>query len=110
MKWPEGISRIRTNDDGAWVFDRRQSELWDEHSSLIDKHNKLVRQWNKFVGDYNREVAPREIGRPLEASDAQVKTVLKLRKTGVSLRGIRSSDLCNFAGPPVNITRSTCHF
>jgi hypothetical protein len=48
----------------------------------------LVREWNRFVPDYNRVVAPKPIGRPLDASDAQIAQVLKLHKSGASLRGI----------------------
>ena len=38
--------------------------------------------WNRFVPDYNAIVAPRNVGRPLAASEAQVATVLKLHKAG----------------------------
>ena len=83
--WIE-VFRLEQDDDGVWRFDSRQSELWDAYAGLLERHNKLVRQWNKFVGDYNNTVAPRNSGRPLQASDAQVKEVRKLRKAGLSLR------------------------
>ena len=70
------------------LFDRKQSKLWEDHKALHEEHQKLIRQWNKFVGEYNSAVAPRGLGRPLQASDAQVKDVRKLRKKGVSLRSI----------------------
>lgn len=40
------------------------------------------------MGDFNSVVTPRNVGRPLAASEAQVDTVRKLRKAGRSLRGI----------------------
>ena len=55
---------------------------------MVDKHNALVREWNRFVPEYNAMVRPRNVGRPLAASDAQVAEVLKLHKAGGSLRGI----------------------
>ena len=85
--WIE-VFEMEQNGDGAWIFDRRQSKIWDAHSKLLEKHNKLVRQWNKFIGDYNATVAPRGLGRPLQASDAQIKEVRKLRKAKASLRAI----------------------
>jgi len=85
--WIE-VFEMEQNDDGAWIFDRRQSKIWDDYSKLLEKHTKLVRNWNKFIGDYNAMVAPRGLGRPLQASDAQVKEVRKLRKAKASLRTI----------------------
>ena len=85
--WIE-VFRMEQDEDGVWQFDRRQSDLWKVHAGLIEKHNKLVRDWNRFIRDYNATVAPRSLGRPLLASDAQVKEVHKLRKAGRSLRVI----------------------
>ena len=85
--WIE-VFDMEQQEDGTWIFDRSQSKLWEDHKALHEEHQKLIRQWNKFVGDYNSVVAPRGIGRPLQASDAQVKEVRKLRKKGVSLRSI----------------------
>jgi len=36
-------------------------------------HRKLIADWNKFVGQYNVTVAPKNAGRPLAASGAQVR-------------------------------------
>jgi hypothetical protein len=41
-----------------------------------------------MVPKYNAVVAPKNIGRPLEASEAQCLEVQRLRKTGASLRTI----------------------
>jgi hypothetical protein len=76
------------DDDDLWIFDPNQSRLWEAHKTLREEHSKLIRDWNKFAADYNSVVAPRSLGRPLQASDAQVKDVRKLRKKGVSLRRI----------------------
>ncbi len=72
--------------DGGYSWNRHR--LVDQYSDLLEKHNKLVREWNKFIRDYNRTVAPRNFGRPLEASEVQIKKVCQLRKAGNSLRAI----------------------
>ena len=61
----------------------------DAHEELRLQNAALVRKWNAAVDDFNSAVPqPRNVGRPLAASDAQCATVLKLRKTGTSLRDI----------------------
>ncbi len=87
QSWIE-VFEMEQDEDGVWIFDRRQSKVWDDYSRLLEKHRKLIREWNKFIGDYNRAVAPRGMGRPLDASEVQVKKVLKLRKAKASLRTI----------------------
>ena len=77
---------LELGEDRTYTWPRHR--LVDQYSDLLEKYNKLVRKWNKFIGDYNRTVAPRGLGRPLEASDAQVKEVRKLRKAENSLRAI----------------------
>jgi len=83
--WIE-VFQMKQNDDGVWIF--KPMAAVDDYNALFEKHEKMVRQWNKFVGNYNSTVAPRGLGRPLEASDAHVKEVRKLRKAGKSLRAI----------------------
>ncbi len=83
--WIE-VFQMEQNDDGTWIY--KPSAAVDDFNALFEKHEKMVRQWNKFVGDYNSTVAPRGLGRPLEASDAQVQNVLRLRKAKNSLRAI----------------------
>ena len=83
--WIE-VFKMEQDDDGLWMF--KPMAAVDDYNALHEDREKLVRQWNKFVGDYNATVAPRGLGRPLQASDAQVKEVRKLRKAGGSLRGI----------------------
>lgn len=85
--WIEVLG-MEQNDDGVWIFDGKQSKVWEAFSKLFEEQEKLLRQWNKFVGDYNSTVAPRGLGRPLQASEAQIKEVRKLRKAGNSLRTI----------------------
>lgn len=85
--WIEAFD-MQPTDDGKLEYASGQRELFAAHSRLQDEHAQLVRQWNKFVGDYNKTVAPRDRGRPLEASEAQVKAVRKLKKAGNSLRSI----------------------
>ncbi len=83
--WIEAFD-MKLDEDGLWHFD--QDKIMDGYEKLNENHNKLIRQWNRFVADYNSTVAPRGLGRPLEASEAQVKEVRKLRKTRASLRTI----------------------
>ncbi len=83
--WIEAFD-MELKEDGLWAFDALK--IMDNHEKLNEAHNKLIRQWNKFVGEYNSAVAPRDLGRPLQASEAQVKEVRKLRKAKGSLRAI----------------------
>jgi cell division septum initiation protein DivIVA len=83
--WIEAFG-MEMGESGMYDFGR--DLLLDQHSKLIEKHNKLLREWNKFVGEYNSTIAPRDLGRPLQASEAQVKDVRKLRKAKTSLRTI----------------------
>ena len=72
--WIEAFDMVE-DEDGMWTWGPGIKALHDNHARLQDQHQKLLRKWNKLVGDYNSTVAPRERGRPLEASDAQVKAV-----------------------------------
>jgi DNA repair exonuclease SbcCD ATPase subunit len=81
-RWIEAF-KMQLNDDGCWDFPDV-----DPYDDLFTKHEDLVKRWNKFIPAYNRSVAPKEIGRPLDASAAQCAQVLKLRKAGTSLREI----------------------
>jgi len=85
--WIE-VFDMQQDDGGSWLFDKSQSALWERHKQLLDEHEKLIKDWNRFVPDYNRTVAPRQLGRPLAASDAQVKDVNRRKKAGESLRKI----------------------
>ena len=78
---------------------RRRLCLPDHRSTAADtvavggdqwylKYKELVKDWNAAVGDLNAKVAPRPVGHPLAASEAQVTEVMKLRKRGASLRDI----------------------
>jgi hypothetical protein len=79
--WKDALGMVMT-EDGKWTW----APFWDDHNALIDDYNELVRDWNKWLPLINRE--PRNVGRPLAASEAQVAEVWKLRKGGRSLRGI----------------------
>jgi hypothetical protein len=81
-QWKEAFGMVQ--DDSGW----RYAPWLKEHESYHDMYCNVVRDWNRFVPEYNAAVNPRPVGRPLAASDAQVAQVMKLRKRGVSLRGI----------------------
>jgi hypothetical protein len=88
--WAETFE-MPLGDNGNWVWDPAQSELWEKHAALWTRYQSLVRRWNKFVPEYNSAVSPRERGRPLAASESQCADVLKRRKAGESLRAIGSA-------------------
>lgn len=101
---------MQKNDAGFWIYNRDQVEIWKLHDELLTEFNKLVRDWNKFVPRYNATINPKNAGRPLAASDAQVAKVKELRRgghslratakeTGLSLRTVRTI-LDNAAGKP----------
>jgi transposase len=71
-------------DDGSYRWPTVQSQF----NELADKHNTLVAQWNRMVLKYNAVVAPKGVGRPLAASEAQQREVRALHKVGKSLRVI----------------------
>jgi hypothetical protein len=80
-RWKESFGMEMTKD-GAWTW----APFWKEHDELIDDYNDLVRRWNAALPRINGE--PRNVGRPLAASEAQCATVMRLHKRGVSLRDI----------------------
>jgi hypothetical protein len=85
-RWIE-VWGMKLDDNGQWGWDPDAAWL-EQVAPWADHYFKLVRDWNKFVGDYNAIVRPRNMGRPLQASEAQVQEVRKLRKKGMSLREI----------------------
>jgi hypothetical protein len=81
--WIQAFDMVQ-NENGIWVW----STSFVEGDAWFEKYQVLVRKWNKFFGDYNAMVRPRNVGRPLAASEAQRAQVAKLRKAGRSLREI----------------------
>jgi hypothetical protein len=79
-----------TLTDGCWTW----KPFWNEHNKLIDDYKDLVRRWNKYLPRINGE--PRNVGRPLAASEAQCVQVFKLRKGGASLRDIAEETSLGF--------------
>ena len=76
---------MQMGDDGLYSFSDGTGEQYD---SLFDKYRSLLKDWNKFVPLYNSTVAQKPIGRPLNASPAQIARVGVLSVTGMSLRDI----------------------
>jgi hypothetical protein len=91
-QWREAFE-MKVDDDGKWSA----ADWCASHDALVDKYNDLLREWNKFVPEYNAAVAKRPVGRPLAASDAQVATVRRLHKQGLSLRAITDETSLSFA-------------
>ena len=82
-QWTQAFEMV-PYEEGVWVW----STGIVEGVEWYDRWSKLVRDWNKFVPEYNAMVRPRNVGRPLLASEAQCAGVLKLHKAGKSLRWI----------------------
>jgi orotate phosphoribosyltransferase-like protein len=78
-QWQEAFEMREDPETGklSWM---RIVERYDERNS---EYYDLLKQWNKYVDLF---VGPKEIGRPLAASEAQCAQVLKLRKEGTPLR------------------------
>jgi hypothetical protein len=81
--WIEAFGMVQ-DENGKWSY----AEWIDNCVEYRDCYIELRDEWNKHVAAFNATIAPRTVGRPLAASEAQVATVLKLRKRGVSLRGL----------------------
>ena len=82
-EWIQAFDMV-PDDEGRWIW--KVSVI--EGDEWLDKYRDLVREWNKWIPHYNAMVRPRNIGRPLAASETQCAEVLKLRKAHMSLRGI----------------------
>lgn len=82
-QWKQAFDMIQ-NEEGAWTFNDWVLQM----DGYREKYFKLVSEWNKFVPLYNARMAPRNIGRPIAASDSQREIVLKLSGKGYSLRGV----------------------
>ena len=81
--WIEGFEMVQ-DENGQWT----SAEWVKDCSQYRDLYIDLRNKWNKHVALFNAHVAPRNVGRPLGASDGQCADVLKLHKGGRSLRGI----------------------
>jgi hypothetical protein len=81
MEWRERLVEgweITETEDGQLVSERG----WDKAREIGEQFIKLMRAYNVYAG-------PRQpIGRPIAASEAQEKEVIRLRKKGISLREI----------------------
>ena len=86
-RWIE-VFKMWQDDAGVYQFEYTPGDVWEEHQELLSDWNQLIARWNKFVPKYNATIHPRDRGRPLAASEAQVDRVRSLRKGGMSLRAI----------------------
>jgi len=81
--WREAF-HMTLDDNGLWTA----SSYFADAEQYHDRYVALLREWNKNVTLFNNTVVKRNVGRPLEASEAQTKTVRQLRRRGTSLRDI----------------------
>ena len=63
--------QLELGDNGMYQM---SVSLASQYDSLRDKYYALIKSWNRIVP----MIAPKDIGRPLAASEAQCKQVLKL--------------------------------
>jgi len=64
---------MQHDDEGllAWPF-----QAWlDRRDKLSADYEALVKDWNRFVPIYNATLKPPKVGRPLQASEAQVALI-----------------------------------
>jgi hypothetical protein len=77
---------MELNEDNCWTW----KSFWNEWNALCDENDKLVGDFNALVRDWNTHIArakpKRNVGRPLAASEAQVRQVRRLRR-GVDYMG-----------------------
>jgi hypothetical protein len=59
------VFEMQQNDSGAWMFDPKQSDLWNAHEALYAEHTALIKRWNKYGAIFLRTIEKRDIGRPL---------------------------------------------
>jgi hypothetical protein len=83
--WKQSFYMELIDNAGTW---REATGVWEAHDALVEKHRDLVTRWNRNVDRFNAIAAPKNIGRPLAASEAQIARVRALRKNGTSLRDI----------------------
>ena len=81
--WIEAFDMVQ-NPDGSWSW----GPFIERQNDLVGRYRDLVRAWNRMAAKYNAVVWPRNVGRPMAASEAQVAEVRKLHKAGRSLRWI----------------------
>jgi DNA repair exonuclease SbcCD ATPase subunit len=75
--WCEAFD-MEMSDDGKWTW-----QPWVEsYNKLVDNYSGLARNWNKYLPLINRE--PRNVGRPIAASEAQIREVLARHRAGES--------------------------
>ena len=97
--WIEAFG-LELNDKGEYGWG---DGLVKWYAELGAKYQKLRKDSNQFVPLYNNAVAPRRrnVGRPLQASEAQQVDVLSRRKKGPSLR-----DIADFTNLSLNTVRT----
>jgi uncharacterized protein YydD (DUF2326 family) len=85
QQWIEALD-MRENAEGKLEFPF--DEWRAARDKLHDDYIALVNKWNRNVAEFNATIRPRNVGRPLQASDDQVATVRQMRKAKTSLRVI----------------------
>jgi hypothetical protein len=77
QRWADALYR---SEDSRCELD----DALKDYENLRTEFNELVRLWNRYI----EMVGPQPVGRPLQAGDAQIAEVRKLRNAGASLRKI----------------------
>jgi hypothetical protein len=83
--WKGAFYMELIDNAGTW---QEATGVWEAHDALVEKYRDLVTRWNRNVDRFNAIFAPRNVGRPLSASEAQIAKVCTLRKKKMSIRDI----------------------
>jgi hypothetical protein len=78
--WCEAFEMEMTDNGWTWA------PFVERHNKLVEDYSDLARVLNKYLPLINRE--PRNVGRPIAASEAQIREVRQRHRAGESLRNI----------------------
>src|SRR5262249_23466090 len=81
--WIEAFDMTQ-DENGKWTM----PQWLDDAVAARNAYRDLVTKWNRNVSAFNNTIAPRNVGRPLLASETQARQVRRLHKAGKSLRAI----------------------
>jgi hypothetical protein len=81
--WIEAFD-MRQDENGKWSY----SPYFEAAQIARDRYDALLKKWNRHVTLFNNTIAPRNVGRPIAASEAQQAQILRHHKAGKSERWI----------------------
>ena len=85
--WIE-VFKMELDDDGKWQWNSDLTEAWETVVRVAEERDEVLRKWNRLVPKYNAVIAPKPVGRPLAANEAQIAEVKRRHRRSHSLRAI----------------------